>query len=72
MAREGDSCVTYATAEITFIDRHSGTKRGYCYPVTQVVLRERDHPERGRVFEANDAGQWVEVVESTHTKEVTA
>lgn len=50
----------YAAAEITFVDRDSNERTAYTYPVTKVTLRERDHPEKGRTFIANEKGEWEE------------
>ena len=50
----------YAAAEITFLDRASKTETAYTYPVTRVVLRERDNPENGRLFIVQKDGSWVE------------
>ena len=64
----------YAAVEITFIDRSTGFETVHCYPVTRVVLRERDNPERGRVFLPNEDGQWIEAAFSVtaHTVESVA
>lgn len=59
---------SYASAEIEFVNRSNGTKQVYCYPVTRVVLRERDNPEIGRTFVSDVDGTWVEI--GTEPKEV--
>jgi len=53
--------MSYATAEIEFIDRESGNKTAYCYPVTKVILRNRDNPDEGREFVPDLYGIWSEV-----------
>lgn len=55
----------YAAAEIEFVDRESGEKTVYCYPVTKVTLHERDNPDRGMVFVARADGTWQQVIEAT-------
>lgn len=52
--------MNYAAAEITFIDRETNEKKAYCYPVTKVILRERDNPAQERVFIVNENGTWKE------------
>jgi len=53
--------MNYAAAEITFIDRESKKQSAYTYPVTKVVLRERDNPAKCRVFIVNGEGKWEEI-----------
>ena len=50
----------YAAAGITFIDRGSGKKEAYMYPITKIVLMERDDPSKKRVFKVDDFGKWRE------------
>ena len=52
--------MSYAAAEITFINRQDGKESAYAYPVTRVVLRERNDPSIARTFIANDEGRWEE------------
>jgi hypothetical protein len=53
--------MNYAATEITFIDRETETyKVAYAYPVTKVILRERDNPANARTFVVNDDGIWEE------------
>lgn len=53
--------IGYAAAEITFINRDNNEQKAYTYPVTKVVLRERDIPDNRKVFIVNSDGKWIEV-----------
>jgi hypothetical protein len=48
----------YAAVTVTFLNRADGTELATCYPVTRVVLRERDEPKSERVFMVTNEGQW--------------
>ena len=50
---------SYAAAEITMLDRESGDKKAWVYPITRIVLRD-NHATPQRAFEVRH-GQWVEV-----------
>ena len=52
----------YAAAVIGFLDRENmSVESSYCYPITKVVLKQRDNPENERTFVVTEAGAWKEI-----------
>ena len=52
--------LNYAAAEITYLNRDKNVQTAYTYPVTKVILRERDKPENERIFIVDKDGKWYE------------
>ena len=52
--------MNYAAAEITLLDRDNNITKAYTYPVSKVILRERDNPDKKRTFVVDSNGIWYE------------